>query len=807
MKNTSKRLASLFIGLLGLWGTMSAAKTVYIPSDYNNYWSEHYCNTNGKNGTINSLDDLKDESEKWCKTRSYETDNIICLWEAGFGTDPTKMKNPANESETFDLTQQMAGCEEILKYHINTIKATYPDGDNLNKYKILFMLYYTTEWMAYGSGVDYTIGAMWVNPAAIGVGSDSDPYYVLSHELFHAMSYQAYCDKPSGNLNAFQDTYNGAFWEICAQHAAMDIYPKQSEYFDSYMFMNSYHMLSTRKQYAPSHILDELDEYIGDKSALGKLWTSNVAGEHVFNTITNTHFDGDWDAWCDFAGQAAMRTAAMDYSDGTHGKAMQAVRATAQQNDYSSAQNTYAYYDVIKQFRAIPYAVDYDKRHFAIRDCQAPQDFGFNAIQLYPEKKNADGSATIKMHFKGHTGGDNYKNAGWRWGFVAVTNSGTSRFGDVYSDDDKIVSFEMEPTDKEVWLVVSGTPTEMNSKHYYTWEAGFPKYYRYPYEFRLENAVPMGFNPEWEGQKSGGAAHSNGGGWVASTASVAASVYVGPNAKVLDHATLTGNARIEDFAIVKGYATVSDNAVVKENAMVYGDAAISGNATISGEARVLNSAKVMGNAFVTDNAFVQSATISDNAIVCGNVYMPWYTTYTINGTAVVGGDIDSYSDATQTYTIGSGTCLQVPSSGNNSRDVNDGKGNLSSSTIGTLVENWNNVYDRLSTLSYSISNSKSNNPNYDINLEGLDKTYFDADTDLDLPSTSVDAIASDHIIVYSVDQTIIVKGAEGKNIALYGAKGCLVESKTASSDLEQLPVANGIYVVNVNGENHKVVVY
>ena len=54
--------------------------------------------------------------------------------------------------------------------------------------------------------------------------------------------------------------------------------------------------------------------------------------------------------------------------------------------------------------------------------------------------------------------------------------------------------------------------------------------------------------------------HENGGGWVANTATVEATVYVGPNAQV------SGNAR------VYGYAWVSGNAWVFGDARVFGDA-------------------------------------------------------------------------------------------------------------------------------------------------------------------------------------------------------------------------------------------
>lgn len=72
--------------------------------------------------------------------------------------------------------------------------------------------------------------------------------------------------------------------------------------------------------------------------------------------------------------------------------------------------------------------------------------------------------------------------------------------------------------------------------------------------------------------------HSNGGGWVANTATVADSAYVGPN------------------ALVYGKAQVCDTAQVYGNAMVYGHACVYGNALVYGNAEVCGSALVYGNA-------------------------------------------------------------------------------------------------------------------------------------------------------------------------------------------------------------------
>lgn len=60
--------------------------------------------------------------------------------------------------------------------------------------------------------------------------------------------------------------------------------------------------------------------------------------------------------------------------------------------------------------------------------------------------------------------------------------------------------------------------------------------------------------------------HPNGEGWVANTATVAASAYVGPSARVYGTALVYGTAR------VYGTAQVSGNALVYDYAQVYGNA-------------------------------------------------------------------------------------------------------------------------------------------------------------------------------------------------------------------------------------------
>lgn len=701
--------------------TATAQKSVYIPAAFNKTGDVDYCNVYGSNGTIGTIDDLKDTKERWSKTRSFETTNFICLWEAGFGTDPDKMINPAG-GVSFSIKTVLANAESILAYHRDSLHTPYANGTNYNTYKILILLNYTTTWMAYGSGYDYTCGAIWVNPAAVGVGTSTNQYFVMTHELYHAVSYLCYCDRPGSSYRAFQDPINGPFWERSAQHAATTRYPQYYLYFDNYMYATQSHYLSTRKHYAPSFFLENLDLTFG-KSALGRLWTNNTTGEHVMNTAAKEFFGGNQSDLNDFIAQTAMKNITWDYPSKSNG----AYYKTYQQGLVYSTDvlQTNLTNLIVKKFRTILYAVDYDKRHFAVRDAQAPQDYGYNAIQIFPETKNEDGSATIKMHFKGHTE-DAVKNPGWRYGFVAIQADGTARYGALYKDNDKLVSFDMNPSDTAVWLIVTGAPAVHNAIHNYKWEAGFPKYYRYPYELRFANAVPMGYNAGYEGVKDDGAPHPNGGGWVSSNSTVAPTAYVGPHAKVLGASTVSDNARIEDFAIIKGKSRVYGNAIVRENAMIFGYSSVYGNAIVSGSARCTNQSIICDTAFVTDNALLSYTKVSGHGIACGSLWQK--NPGNIGGTAVIGGDAEEMGKTSNGGTETAGTYLQYPDAGNNGRSYLDGKGNLSRNKIDSLRNNWNDLSIRFRILNNSVSTAKTS-VNYDVNLP---YNYFNADTDLSM---------------------------------------------------------------------------
>ena len=107
--------------------------------------------------------------------------------------------------------------------------------------------------------------------------------------------------------------------------------------------------------------------------------------------------------------------------------------------------------------------------------------------------------------------------------------------------------------------------------------------------------------------------HVNGGGWVADTAKVDDTAYVGPNAIVYQNARVHDYARICDNAEVFANAKVYENAEICVGARVFGNAKVYGNAKIDYRSRVEGNAEVYGNAKI--NGF---ARVFGNAKVYGN---------------------------------------------------------------------------------------------------------------------------------------------------------------------------------------------
>ncbi len=281
---------------------------------------------------------------------------------------------------------------------------------------------------------------------------------------------------------------------------------------------------------------------------------------------------------------------------------------------------------------------------------RAPQHAGVNVVPLDAT------SGTITVTLNGIT---DIEGADWRACIVQQLNDDTCVYSNLFSDGETC-SVSVNSNLKSAYLTVVATPdnntytktglpygpdSEFAESNY-----SFMSKQRYPYTVTIVGAditkreVATG-NNWWESYHN----HSNGGGLVSDSATVDASVYVGPNAKVLGSATVTGNARIEDYAVVQGSAQVSDYAVISGYAIIAESAKISGNARVDDYAMVMGTATVSGNAKVIESACVYGQySITDYACAKGMAFC--MAAGTLSGQGVVDGDY--YDDGNKYVTKG-----------------------------------------------------------------------------------------------------------------------------------------------------------
>lgn len=274
---------------------------------------------------------------------------------------------------------------------------------------------------------------------------------------------------------------------------------------------------------------------------------------------------------------------------------------------------------------------------------RSPEKFAYMSHELVPS------STDITVELEGFDLLGNSED--WRWSLVATDDEWVNpRYGGIYSPADGAQTFTMQAGETKLFLIVVSAPTDSSLNLEWTDNKNLvdkhPDRLHYAYEVSLTGAMPAIAERQKKEQAGSGSVHSNGGGWVDSYAQVDASVYVGPNAKVLGYAQVRGNARIEDYAIVKDTSIVRDNAVVSGHALVEGSSVIEDNARVRDRAYI-KGATVKNNALAEDYALVnENSVIQDNAIARGCSSTNPGTNFSLGGYAISDYDLTSGDDLT-----------------------------------------------------------------------------------------------------------------------------------------------------------------
>jgi hypothetical protein len=540
--------------------------------------------------------------------RSAESDNFIVFWGPKAAEDP-RMSSP---DIAFDPDFILNTAEELYRFYIDDMQFVPGDTGLITQWKMILVLLHTWEGIegwAFGGNYDGVTGAMWMHPHAAQNGP------TLAHEFTHALQNYTWMMYPGhGFIN---HSYVGFFWEAHAEFMAMQRYPEIARYFDISRWMNTsqFHWSSTRHHYQAFMFLQYLKETEGIE-LIHRMWRESLIGEHPLQTLMRLTGKSQ-EQLNDAFGDYARRNVNWDYENGD--LLREAERALP---------------DV---FRLNPTVIpdSIGDQIYRIQDHRAPQDYGYNIIRIVPQIPDSCEQKQLFLKFQGIT--ENNPDGGWRYSLVAINKEGVSRFSPLYQEEGE-QSFEWMDDDSLCYLVVSGAP---GVHHNYDWEIGFPKIYRYPYTFRLVNAIPHGYEEGFRQVNVNvpGSPHPNGGGFVASTAYAAETAYVGKHTQVLDRARVEGEARLEGKAVLrhdavlKDSARVSDYVMVGENAIVEGNARVAGFSRVWGGCRISDDASVVGHSCLFGTQVYEHAQVTDNTFCWGAA---------LHGDVLLGGDAEYF---------------------------------------------------------------------------------------------------------------------------------------------------------------------
>jgi hypothetical protein len=231
--------------------------------------------------------------------------------------------------------------------------------------------------------------------------------------------------------------------------------------------------------------------------------------------------------------------------------------------------------------------IDLAARRFAVPAAWAPQRWGYNMVRLHADKDAREVAVTFRGIVQDAPAVRRLPGlqdepmtipppaSDWRWGIVAVGADGKSRYTPLERGADGQARLPLQSGDTGLFLVVMATPSQFQKIR---WDQPYYSIYRYPWMVELSGAMPAGFQPGALPPIAGARRHPNGGGWIAPNATVDATAYVGPAARVVA-GSLRGRARLEDRAVL-------DGGQMQDDAIAAGLSIITGGTIMKDKARV-----------------------------------------------------------------------------------------------------------------------------------------------------------------------------------------------------------------------------
>lgn len=412
MNTTIKCLCLITITLVS--NLVYAQKKLYIPKDLQ-----------GMN--------LKADTSKWSLNRSIETDDLIFMWERGFGNDVSNPPQLKGHDMSFNLLNLRDRIQTFYHFFRDTLGFVTPNYQSkADHYKMMVMVNYSLDGTAYGGTYDNFIGALWVAPNRI----QDTKMNCMAHELGHSFQAQIMADSIGqcwGGTGFFEMASQWMLWQVNP-----DWITDENYHFEAFKTLTHKAFLHMDNIYHSPYVLQWWSDLHG-RQFIAELFRQGVIGEDP--VMTYKRMNGlSQSAFCDEIFRGYQHLVNFDF---TH-----AYKETRQ---YAATFNT--------ELEACS--------NGWLRPKSLPEGYGFNAIKL-DDRVNLN-SPIFHLHLRGNQ---------LRYGFVGITTNGESIYSDVNATS---FTSNGQPL-KHLYLIIMGAPEHHADVMTH---GNTPEYKQYPYEFQI----------------------------------------------------------------------------------------------------------------------------------------------------------------------------------------------------------------------------------------------------------------------------------------------------------------------------------
>ena len=412
MNTTIKCLCLITISLVS--NLVYAQKKLYIPKDLQ-----------GMN--------LKADTSKWSLNRSIETDDLIFMWEQGFGNDVSNPPQLKGHDMSFNLLNLRDRIQTFYHFFRDTLGFVTPNYQSkADHYKMMVMVNYSLDGTAYGGTYDNFIGALWVAPNRI----QDTKMNCMAHELGHSFQAQIMADSIGqcwGGTGFFEMASQWMLWQVNANWITDENY-----HFEAFKTLTHKAFLHMDNIYHSPYVLQWWSDLHG-RQFIAELFRQGVIGEDP--VMTYKRMNGlSQSAFCDEIFRGYQHLVNFDF---THAYKETRQYAATFNTELETCSNGW------------------------LRPKSLPEGYGFNAIKL-DDRVNLN-SPTFHLHLRGNQ---------LRYGFVGITTNGESIYSDVNATS---FTSNGQPL-KHLYLIIMGAPEHHADVMTH---GNTPEYKQYPYEFQV----------------------------------------------------------------------------------------------------------------------------------------------------------------------------------------------------------------------------------------------------------------------------------------------------------------------------------